>query len=292
MSSLPSPPRRQLENAIKRARKIAEAGARKSLEALAVHEPDLYQHMDEAQRGLRRKLRAQAKQLGDTESHTKPGAYEIKHLVEKTAYDQWHRLLFAQFLLENNLLISPDHGVSVSLDDCEELAPSLGLKDAWAVAARFAAVELPQIFRADDPAGAVELPVEDRNQLVQLVKELPVEVFTASESLGWCYQFWQAERKEEVNAAGNKIGADELPAVTQLFTEDYMVDFLLDNTLGAGTRARSSPRIPSWPKPRRARTNSARRCRCPAARGNISASSSLTLNPQLSTFLDSRRRHV
>jgi hypothetical protein len=30
-----------------------------------------------------------------------------------------------------------------------------------------------------------------------------------------------------------KIGADELPAVTQLFTEDYMVDFLLDNTLGA-----------------------------------------------------------
>ena len=36
-----------------------------------------------------------------------------------------------------------------------------------------------------------------------------------------------------VNKAGNKIGADELPAVTQLFTEDYMVDFLLDNTLGA-----------------------------------------------------------
>ena len=60
-----------------------------------------------------------------------------------------------------------------------------------------------------------------------------MEVFTASDSLGWCYQFWQAERKDEVNAAGNKIGADELPAVTQLFTEDYMVDFLLDNTLGA-----------------------------------------------------------
>ena len=58
-------------------------------------------------------------------------------------------------------------------------------------------------------------------------------MFTASDSLGWCYQFWQAERKKEVNASGNKIGADELPAVTQLFTEDYMVDFLLDNTLGA-----------------------------------------------------------
>jgi len=233
MSSLPTPLRRQLERAAREARNLAVAGARKALEALAVHEPDPYRHMDEAQRTHRRKLRAQAKQLGDGESQTRRGAYAIEHLVEKLAYDQWHRLLFARFLLENDLLISPEHGVSVSLDDCEELGPSLGLKDAWAVAARFAAVELPEIFRADDPAGGVELPLEDRQGLIQLVTGLPVEVFTATDSLGWCYQFWQAERKDQVNAAGNKIGADELPAVTQLFTEDYMVDFLLDNTLGA-----------------------------------------------------------
>ena len=233
MSSLPTPLRRQLEGAIRQARKIAESGARHALEGLAVHEPDPYRHMDEAARTLRRQLRAQAKQLGDGESRHKPGAYEIKHLAEKLAYDQWHRLLFARYLLENDLLISPEHGVAVSLHDCEELAPSIGLTDAWAVAARFAAKELPDIFRADDPAGAVELAVNDRQPLIALVTGLPVEVFTAGESLGWCYQFWQAEKKDEVNAAGNKIGADELPAVTQLFTEDYMVDFLLDNTLGA-----------------------------------------------------------
>jgi hypothetical protein len=233
MSVLPANLRRQLESAIKQARGIAEGGARKALDALAVHEPDPYRHMVEAQRNLRRKLRAQAKQLGDGESQIKRGGYEITHLVEKLAYDQWHRLLFARFLLENNLLISPEHGVPVSLDDCEDLAPSLGLKDAWTVAARFAARELPEIFRAGDPAGAVEPPVEDRNPLIHLVTGLSVEVFTASDSLGWCYQFWQAERKNEVNAAGNKIGADGLPAVTQLFTEHYMVDFLLDNTLGA-----------------------------------------------------------
>ena len=118
MSTLPATLRRQLENAIKRARTIAEGGARKALEALAVHEPDPYKHMDKVQRGHRKKLKAQAKQLGDGESQTRRGAYEIKHLVEKLAYDQWHRLLFARFLLENNLLISPEHGVSVSLDDC------------------------------------------------------------------------------------------------------------------------------------------------------------------------------
>ena len=184
MRALPTHLRRQLESAIKQARTIAEGGARKALEAFAVHEPDAYRHMDEAQRNLRRKLRAQAKQLGDGESQTRRDAYEIKHLVEKLAYDQWHRLLFARFLLANNLLISPEHGVAVSLDDCEELGPSLGLKDAWAVAARFAAKELPEIFRADDPAGAVELPMEDRKPLIQLVAGLPVEVFTASDSLG------------------------------------------------------------------------------------------------------------
>src|SRR4051794_34124823 len=162
MSSLPAPLRRQLENSVKQARRIAEAGARHALEALAVHEPDPYRHMDEAQRRLRRKLRAQARQFGDGESRGKPGAYEIRHLAEKLAYDQWHRMLFARYLLENNLLISPEHGVAVSLDDCEELAPSEGLKDSWAVAARFAAKELPEIFRADDPAGAVELSVNDR----------------------------------------------------------------------------------------------------------------------------------
>src|SRR5437867_5705468 len=204
--------------------------------------------MDKAQRDLRRKLRAQAKQLGDRESSTRRGAYEIKHLVEKLAYDEWHRVLFARFLLENNLLVSPEHGVSVSLDDCEELASSLGLRDAWAVAARFAAKELPEIFRADDPAGSVELAVEDRKSLIQFVTGLPIEVFTASDSLGWCYQFWQAERKDEVNESGIKIGADELPAVTQLFTEDYMVDFLLDNTLGAWHAAKVLAANPALPE--------------------------------------------
>lgn len=232
MSTLPTNLRRQLEEAAKKARNFAKTGAWKALEALAVHEPDPYNFMKEDQRDLRRKLRAQARQLGDNESLARPGVYEISHLIEKIAYDQWHRILFARFLLENNLLISPEHRVSVTLDDCEELAQSMALKDAWAVAARFASKELPEIFRADDPAGAVELPVEDRNPLIQLVEGLPREVFTASDSLGWCYQFWQADRKDEVNASGSKIGADELPAVTQLFTEDYMVDFLLDNTLG------------------------------------------------------------
>src|SRR5205823_3366192 len=142
--------RRLLNRTVLQAREAAETGARKALDALAVHEPEPYKHLNEEQRLLRRALRAQARQLGDAESPARRGAYEIDHLREKVAYDQWHRLLFARFLLENNLLISPEHGVAVALADCEELAPSLGLRDGWTVGARFAAAELPEIFRADD----------------------------------------------------------------------------------------------------------------------------------------------
>lgn len=92
---------------------------------------------------------------------------------------------------------------------------------------------LPQIFRKDDPVLQISLPPETRSEMEDLLKGLPTAVFEADDSLGWVYQFWQAEKKEAVNKSEVKIGADELPAVTQLFTEDYMVLFLLHNTLGA-----------------------------------------------------------
>ena len=46
-------------------------------------------------------------------------------LVEEVAYVQWHRMLFARFLDENNLLMHPT-GVAVTLEDCEELAARRG----------------------------------------------------------------------------------------------------------------------------------------------------------------------
>jgi hypothetical protein len=91
---------------------------------------------------------------------------------------------------------------------------------------------LPQIFRVDSPVFQLVLPPEHQQKLERLVADLPMVIFTASDSLGWVYQFWQAKKKDAVNASEMKIGAWELPAVTQLFTEPYMVSFLLDNSLG------------------------------------------------------------
>jgi hypothetical protein len=86
------------------------------------------------------------------------------------------------------------------------------------------------------------MPLETEQALEALLAKLPATVFQADDSLGWSYQFWQAPKKEEVQRqmkqAGTKVGADELPAVTQLFTEQYMVAFLLENALGGWWHSR------------------------------------------------------
>jgi hypothetical protein len=231
MTALASDLRKTLENTVVKARDLAERGARDALTALAVGASEPFSSMSDEERKLRNRLRAHGRQLGDQRDPQK-GTQTIERLVREMAYEHWHRMLFARFLAENQLLIEPTSGVAISLDECEELAAEEGT-DLWGLAAQFAQEMLPQIFRVDDPVLAAKLPLEIRQPLQGLVAGLEVEVFTASDSLGWTYQFWQTKRKKEVNDSGVKIGADELSPVTQLFTEDYMVDFLLDNTLGA-----------------------------------------------------------
>jgi hypothetical protein len=231
MASLPDSLRRRLERTVVEAREVAEAGARAAIERLAVSRSESFAAMAPAERELRVQLRAHARQLGNARKES--GEQGVERLVVECAYEHWHRMLFARFLADNRLLIHPEHGVPVTLAECEELAAEAGEKDGWRLAGRFAARMLPAIFRPDDPVLSVRFAPEHQQALEALLAGLPDEVFTADDSLGWVYQFWQTKRKDEVNKSGKKIGADELPAVTQLFTEPYMVQFLLHNTLGA-----------------------------------------------------------
>ena len=52
------------------------------------------------------------------------------------------------------------------------------------------------------------------------------------EVIGWLYQFYIAARKKEINDAGVKIDKDTLAPVTQLFTPNWVVRYLVENTLG------------------------------------------------------------
>ncbi|HET6188147.1 MAG TPA: DNA methyltransferase [Trebonia sp.] len=228
MRALPSFLRKQLETSVLAARRAAEAASRAAIESLGVFADRRPEHLDSAQAALRNGLRAKWRQLGN----------DRDLLVAECAYEQWHRLLFARFLAENDLLLHPQFPVSVTLAECEELATDLGEPDAWSVAARFAAEILPGIFRLDDPSVRLRLAPEGRYALEQILDAIPVETFSADDALGWVYQFWQKDKKDEVNASERKIGGADLGPVTQLFTENYMVRFLLENSLGAWWVAR------------------------------------------------------
>lgn len=222
--------RRLLDKAVRKARVVAEDGARKALTELGVEDARKPDRLSSERADLRNRLRAHAQSLGDVKIPN--DSVRANRLVREIAYEHWHRALFARFLAENNLLIDPDHKVAVSLSELEEIAKEEG-RDLVELAAEWAEPMLPQIFRKDDPVLALALPPETKAGINEIVKGLPRPVFAADDSLGWVYQFWQADQKDRVNDSEVKIGADELPAVTQLFTEDYMVLFLLENTLGA-----------------------------------------------------------
>lgn len=224
--------RRSLETAIRGARKIAEDGASDEIRRLGVSDAKAPTYLSTSEKEFRRQLRAHARALGDSFNKASD-RQETKHLTEAAAYAHWHRMLFARFLAERGLLRHPVHDAAVTLEDCRDLAAEEGLLDGWAVAERYAAAMLPGVFRIDDPVLALVLDAVHAQGLQRLVVDLDSDIFQAEDSLGWTYQFWRAAEKDAVNKSGRKIGVDELPAVTQLFTEPYMVRFLLHNTLGA-----------------------------------------------------------
>ncbi|WOQ17830.1 BREX-1 system adenine-specific DNA-methyltransferase PglX [Raineyella sp. W15-4] len=67
------------------------------------------------------------------------------------------------------------------------------------------------------------------------VNVLTKDVCQDVEVIGWLYQFYISERKDEVFAGfkkNKKAGADEIPAATQLFTPHWIVRYLVENSLG------------------------------------------------------------
>ena len=231
MRALSSPLRKQLEGSVLAARRAAESASRAALAGLGVFQSEKPGHLDAEQAALRNGLRQKWRQLGGDE--------QAKALLAaECAYEQWHRLLFARFLAENGLLLHPQYKAPVTLADCDELAAALDEPDGWSVAARFAAEILPGIFPLDDPCIRLRLAPEGRYALEQVLDGLPAGVFVADDALGWVYQYWQRDKKDEVNDSGRKIGSSDLYPMTQLFTENYMVRFLLENSLGAWWAAR------------------------------------------------------
>lgn len=232
MPAIDSKLRSQLDTVCQDARDLAEAAARSALQKRAVDVAEPFSHFGPKEKELRNRLQARGRQVGDIRNADK--TQSIDQLTQELAYEFWHRMLFARFLAENHLLMHPD-GVAVSLEECDELAKDAAppAANGFVLAARYASTMLPQIFRTDDVLLEIDFAPEQRLALEKLLTSLPQKTFVADDSLGWVYQFWQTAEKKRVNKTGDKIDGRTLPAVTQLFTEPYMVQFLLHNTIGA-----------------------------------------------------------
>lgn len=81
-------------------------------------------------------------------------------------------------------------------------------------------------------------PHYDRGVIKELVNEIPEEYFDVKREgqvqiIGWLYQYYNnATHEEVVNMNGKAIQKDEIPAATQLFTPDWIVRYMVDNSLG------------------------------------------------------------
>jgi hypothetical protein len=124
-----------------------------------------------------------------------------------------------------------------------ELGSEAPARELWREAFRracAAASERVRVLFDPDAEAAALFPLQPT--ILRLVEalgpgEIPPETWWSDEVLGWVYQYWNTERKDEayakLKAKGKLARPEELAAATCLYTERYMVDFLVQNTLGA-----------------------------------------------------------
>ena len=95
--------------------------------------------------------------------------------------------------------------------------------------------EMPFLFQEIDDYTELLLPEDllSENAVLQDVREtLTMEMCQDVEVIGWVYQFYISEKKDEVIGSKGKIQPEDIPAATQLFTPHWIVRYLVENSLG------------------------------------------------------------
>lgn len=92
---------------------------------------------------------------------------------------------------------------------------------------------MPFLFEAIDDETELLLPTGlTRTDAFwrELVDRIPEEDWTQVEVIGWLYQFYISEKKDEV--IGKVVKSEDIPAATQLFTPNWIVQYLVQNSIG------------------------------------------------------------
>ncbi len=93
---------------------------------------------------------------------------------------------------------------------------------------------MPFLFEAIDDETELLLPdnlTKTDSLIHDLVKSIPEESWDNIEIIGWLYQFYISEKKDQV--IGKVVKSEDIPAATQLFTPNWIVKYMVQNSLGA-----------------------------------------------------------
>ena len=188
----------------------------------------------------------------------------LERLVDRAAYTWFNRLVAIRFMEVNDRLPSHVRVLSASdggirpqaLDEAMDLP--LASLDATQVARLVQAGDDEELFRAvflaqcdeladcmpdifEHVGSAMELLLPDGllrqgGVVNRLVTDIPEDNWRAGvQIVGWMYQYYVSERKDEVFAGfkkGKKATRDSIAPATQLFTPDWIVRYLVENSLG------------------------------------------------------------
>ena len=194
-----------------------------------------------------------------------------RRVVEEQAYVWFNRIIALRFMDANGYtspaLVSPGGGAAVGqpavlaaakrgefdqqvFDSTERIAGLLNgtitspapQEEAYGLLLRAYCAywnrTMPFMFAPDGDYTTLLMPADmlaDSSVRAQTVRALTAETCRDVEVIGWLYQFYIAERKAEVFAGfrkSQKAGAAEIPAATQLFTPDWIVRYLVENSAG------------------------------------------------------------
>lgn len=183
----------------------------------------------------------------------------FEQAMEQAAYSWFNRLCAIRFMelkgyLDHGrrVLSHPDHesGFQI-LDDCLEIdLPGLDtarvreLKlDGTQDEALYRELLLAQCHALHEAMPFLFEPLDDASELLlpdnltktdslirELVEAIPKEDWQDVEVIGWLYQFYIAEKKDQV--IGKVVKSEDIPAATQLFTPNWIVQYLVQNSVG------------------------------------------------------------
>jgi hypothetical protein len=222
--------------------------AMESAYRLSLHEREA--GLSEAARARRSRLDAWIKEQERAEAGrdgAKRTKEDIRRDAEKqSAYTLLNRLVILRLLEAAGIrrpAVVTGGWESGGYKDFRSLAPALVRGDeteGYAFLLRLIfedlTTELPGLYGEVGVAGLVPIPAATLCHVVEELDDPNLKrCWTDDMTLGWVYQYWNDPEREALDAklnSGGKLAPHEIASKTQMFTERYMVEWLLQNSLG------------------------------------------------------------